>query len=477
MQMEFYRSKPSLYSRFFATLVDLAMVNIALILGIWLHGLRQPLGAHWIPLQRLAYGISFGDTQLLIPYTILIPCAVFWVTGSYNVRLSKVNMEAFYPVVHGNLISFVVLALFVHFYRGDPEINRFPTTALLAAPIISLAGTLTWRLTLRSVIRMQDIAFAQQINLLIIGLSGFDEETYKRITRNDYPNYNIVGFLEGQERGEFEFSEDIRKLGRLEEMAAIIDDKHVEEVLVMPSALDYSEFLKVVEICELRHLDYRIVPSYFDMVASRAQVDLVNYVPLIYFGQPTITGWQAFVKRAFDIVFCGLALLIFSPIFLLLCILIVLDSPGMPLFTQNRVGKGGDLFRLFKFRTMYTGSEHKGALTVEDDPRITKMGKFLRRWSFDELPQLLNVFKGEMSLVGPRAVVPYVVKKFNNLERMTLNILPGITGLAQVSGRDAVSFRDKSMLNIYYIRNYSILLDLKIVFRTFKTIVTSEGNL
>jgi len=157
-------------------------------------------------------------------------------------------------------------------------------------------------------------------------------------------------------------------------------------------------------------------------------------------------------------------------------ILVWITSSGFPVFAQKRVGQDGAHFRMLKFRTMYKGSENGAKLTLHDDPRITRLGKILRRYSLDELPQLFNVLVGDMSLVGPRAVISYVVDKFDDLERMTLNVRPGVTGLAQISGRNELSFVEKSLLNIYYVKNYSLLLDLKILLKTFFAVISRVGT-
>lgn len=470
-------SGPSILSRFASLLLDLLLIHLALAAGIWLSAMTAGYSPQWESLRQLVWGLRPWKIPFVFPYTVVVPALTLLISGSYGIRLSKSTAETFYPVVNGTLATFFVFAMAVHFHRGNEVVNQYPTIALLLGLGLSQVGLIGWRVGARTVLRMQDRVLKAQINLLIVGLSGLDEETFNRITQNEFPNYNIIGYLEGRERDAFEFGGRVKKLGELAELVAIIDEEYVEEVLVVPSALSYDEFLNVIKVCELRSIDYRILPSYFDMVASRAQIDLINFVPLIHFGHPTISGWSNFLKRVFDLLVATVALILLSPLFLVIMILILLDSPGPPIFTQHRVGRGGKQFRVYKFRTMVQGSERRGPLTVDNDPRVTKIGKFLRRWSFDELPQLLNVIKGDMSIVGPRAVVPFVVERFNDLERLTLNILPGITGLAQVSGRDAVSFRDKSMLNIYYIRNYSFLLDLKIILRTIRTIVSGEGNL
>ena len=223
-------------------------------------------------------------------------------------------------------------------------------------------------------------------------------------------------------------------------------------------------------------MNYQVIPSLMDMMTTNVSISLVNYIPMVHYGTPTISGWAALFKRMFDVVVSLLVLVLLGPLMLAATILIRLDSPGGAIFRQWRVGRGSHRFRMYKFRTMVTGAESKGPLTVDNDPRITRVGCFLRRTSIDELPQVFNVLLGQMSLVGPRAVVPFIADKFNEHEQLTLNVQPGLTGLAQVSGRDALGFYDKSLLNLYYIRNYSFLLDLKIMLKTVQVVLRREGT-
>ena len=212
------------------------------------------------------------------------------------------------------------------------------------------------------------------------------------------------------------------------------------------------------------------------ILTSRAHVEMVGFVPTISYGPLRIEGWNALGKRLIDTAACIMLLVMLSPVLAFCAIWIALDSRGGFLFRQRRVGKDGRLFTCYKFRTMAVGAEANGPLTRVTTRGLPAPGKFLRKWSLDELPQLANVLFGDMSLVGPRAVVPYVANQFDEFERITLNVLPGITGLAQVNGRDELAFKDKSLLNLYYITNYSLLLDMEIMVRTLGVVIRREGT-
>jgi undecaprenyl phosphate N,N'-diacetylbacillosamine 1-phosphate transferase len=184
------------------------------------------------------------------------------------------------------------------------------------------------------------------------------------------------------------------------------------------------------------------------------------------------------MKRVLDIVVSVAGLIIFFPLLLLAAILIKLDSKGPVFFIQDRVGKDGKLFRAYKFRTMTQGAADQGAgLLIEgqDDPRITNVGKFLRRWSLDELPQLVNILKGEMSVVGPRPTLLYQVQQYDEFQRRRLEVRPGVTGWAQIHGRNVLSWPERIEYDVWYVDSWSLRLDIEIILRTFPVLFKREG--
>lgn len=183
------------------------------------------------------------------------------------------------------------------------------------------------------------------------------------------------------------------------------------------------------------------------------------------------------VKRIFDIIFSFLLLVILFPLLVIISILIKIDSKGPIFFIQERAGLKGKPFKIYKFRTMIPNAVNigNGIYTAENDPRITRVGKFLRRTSLDELPQLFNILKGDMSIIGPRPTLMYQIEQYNNEQRKRLNMKPGVTGLAQVNGRNSLSWPERIKYDIYYVENWSLWLDIKILIKTIKVVLTGEG--
>ncbi len=184
------------------------------------------------------------------------------------------------------------------------------------------------------------------------------------------------------------------------------------------------------------------------------------------------------VKRTLDIVVSGALLVVSSPLWLAVAILIKLDSKGPLFFVQNRVGKDGKEFRAYKFRTMVQGAARQGTgpiIEAQDDPRITGIGRFLRRWSLDELPQIINVLRGEMSLVGPRPTLPYQVRQYSDFQRRRLEVEPGITGWAQIHGRNLLSWPERIEHDVWYVDHWSLRLDMEIILKTLRVLLSKEG--
>ena len=187
-----------------------------------------------------------------------------------------------------------------------------------------------------------------------------------------------------------------------------------------------------------------------------------------------------FIKRILDIILSLIAIVILSPLLFIISVIIKLDSEGPILFKQERLGKGGKVFLIYKFRTMINNAEKKGTglFTNENDPRITKVGTFLRKTSLDELPQLVNVLKGEMSIIGPRPPVPYHPYKYEDYseeQKLRFTVLPGITGYAQVNGRNEIEWDERIEYDVYYVKNWSLILDLGIIFKTVKKVFKKDG--
>lgn len=275
------------------------------------------------------------------------------------------------------------------------------------------------------------------------------------------------------------------------DLSAMLEEKQgIEEVIQTQDDHEQAEY--IIDLCRQRHLQYHFVPDLLEMHRSNIEIFALAGIPLISLRPTPLEGWGRVFKRAFDIAGSLLGLIILSPILLLIAVAVKLDSPGTVFFLflddgkpATRIGERGCHFSCLKFRTMKTGTHamrykeladrnlRRGTpmVKIKNDPRVTPVGSLLRRFSLDELPQLWNVLRGDMSLVGPRPHLPEEVEKYDDHQKFLLTIKPGITGLAQISGRSDLPFEEETRLDTYYIENWSLWMDLKILIKTVFVVI------
>jgi len=453
-------------------LIDVGLFNAGIVLSFYLRFLGPP------------DTVIFESYEDITRYVLIIPAIAFWAGGMYAARWRRARVEDLLIVIRSVAVALAGLVCVAYYFRQDLP-GQFPPTVFVlsfGACTVLLCG---WRLLLQRIINKRTERTDPPKKVLIVGLGSLENDTIERLQGNEFPRYDIMGYVDKparrqqdaeRNRRERALGAPLRKLGDLAEFLHVMEKIEPDLVLVSPEQLTHAEVIDIVMTCEARAVDYRILPSFLDMLTSRAEVELINYMPTIHFGATAIEGWNALFKRLIDFTVSLVLLAVLLPMFLVVAAAIMLDSHGAPLFVQIRAGKKGRRFKMFKFRTMFSHALEGPPLTQAKDPRITGFGRWLRRYSIDELPQLLNVLLGDMSLVGPRAVVPYVAERFTEIERLTLNVRPGITGLAQVSGRDELGFREKSLLSLYYIKSYSLILDAKMLLRTVKVVLSGEGT-
>ncbi len=263
--------------------------------------------------------------------------------------------------------------------------------------------------------------------------------------------------------------------------------KNISQIIQIDPSISQEEILKLVDFCDEHQIIFKYAANLFRARASNVTIEFLAGLPIVEIKRTALDGWGRIVKRVFDIIGSFVGLIICLPIFLIVPILIVIDSPGPIFVALERVGARGRIFKLYKFRSMIKGadkmkkdllkfSERPGPLfKIKNDPRVTRVGKFIRQTSIDELPQLINVLKGEMSLVGPRPHEPGEVSLYRKDQKQLLIIKPGITGLAQIYGRSDLPFDEEARLDIYYIENWSLLKDLEIILKTFPVVLGQKN--
>jgi len=276
-------------------------------------------------------------------------------------------------------------------------------------------------------------------------------------------------------------------LGAVDDLPSVLAAHQVDEVIVALPSAEHERVLQIVGLCQGSGVGFRLVPDTFDLTLGTLDFESLAGIPLIGQREPALHGFNRALKRTIDVVVSAAALLVTLPLMALVAVAVKLDSSGPVFLPQERVGLNGRVFRIYKVRSMHLGAdrllkalqennEAGGVIfKMKNDPRRTRVGRVIRKLSLDEVPQLWNVLKGDMSLVGPRPPIPHEVALYDDWHRRRLEVVPGLTGLWQVSGRSDIPFDEMVMLDLYYIENWSLGLDLKIILRTIPAVISMRG--
>ncbi len=314
--------------------------------------------------------------------------------------------------------------------------------------------------------------------ILILGAGVLGQKLARVLLDHSRWGYTLVGYLDDASSKQGQTFEGARVLGTLDAMRPVVEAHKVEELWVALPVRAFERINHVVVKAETLPVRVKIAPDYLSLAMIQAQVETLAGIPLIGLREPVITGIPRMAKRAMDIVVAGLSFLVAAPFLLVIAIAIRLETRGPALFRQKRVGENGRLFDMLKFRTMVADAEARQQEVLaeagdgqvihkrRDDPRVTRVGRLLRRYSLDELPQLINVLRGDMSLVGPRPELPWLVEKYKPWQRKRFAVPQGITGWWQISGRSDKPMHLNTDDDLYYVYNYSLWLDLWILLRT-----------
>jgi exopolysaccharide biosynthesis polyprenyl glycosylphosphotransferase len=430
------------------------------------------------------------DDEFLVPYGVFFPSSLgltlillllYWAEGLYGPRRAWLNDV--YAIVRGTVTGVAALYVLSLLYR--PVLySRLIYAYAGVAILLLLASARAARGFVEGQLRRRGYGVQ---SVLIVGAGEVGRTIMRNIVAQPELGYQVVGFVDDKpERGSRDLGR-FRGLGGTDQIARVIEEHKVDAVIITLPWLYHRKILGIMAQCERAKVSVRIVPDLFQLSLSNVDVHDLSGIPLIGVKQVSIKGWNLAVKRATDVFIAGLGLILLSPLMLLVAALIKLESPGPAVFRQTRVGRGGRSFTLHKFRSMRQGAELERETLADlneatgpifkmrDDPRRTLVGRLLRRTSIDELPQLYNVVRGEMSLIGPRPALPSEVVLYQEWHKKRLQTWPGITGLWQVSGRSELSFDEMVLLDIYYIENWSLLLDMQIALRTIPAWLLGTG--
>lgn len=429
---------------------------------------------------------QFTEPGFLIPMLVIF---IYWFIlfiffGMYRTWFALSRFDEIFTLVKTTFWGTFILffAIFIDDSgTGESTGNRFLIFIYWGLMVtLTVAG----RLLLRSIQRRLLIKGIGRRKALIVGFNERANEIHDQIISHPALGLDVIGYVAIKEENIGKEYKEVSVVGRVNEIEEIIDRLGVKEVILSVSRNHDDLLIEIISRCETKDVTLKIIPDLYEILSGQAKTVQLYGFPLIDINPQLMSEWERGAKRVIDIVVSFLILLVASPIILAAAIAIKIDSRGPVIYKQERSGLNGKVFKVYKFRSMYQDAEKRTGpvWSQKDDPRITHSGKFIRRVRIDELPQIWNVFKGEMSLVGPRPERPFFVEQLAKeipYYKRRLRVRPGITGWAQVKHKYDESIEDvktKLQFDLFYIENMSLKTDIKILFRTVFVVLFGKGH-
>jgi Undecaprenyl-phosphate glucose phosphotransferase len=442
----------------------------------------------------LAYGIRFESGLIpvtkgyppfeeylnILPFVAVLTPLAFQLQGIYRLRRGRSRVDDFFAVLVGSILAVVfgvVSTLYFQAYyasdaeraRGAYQVSQIVWGLFL---VLNVAFTYTSREAIRELLEHRWRAGIGLKRILIAGAGDLGRMVADRMLQHRELGYHVVGFIDDRAGGDHIGYRGLPLLGTLAEVTEVASAERVDHLYVALPIEEHSKLLQVMEHTSRECIDVKVVPDLLQFIALRASLEDLDGLPVINMNDVPLQGVNAWVKRTLDIVLSLAAMVLLAIPFAIIAAVVKRTSPGSIFYRQERMGLDGRAFTVYKFRSMYEDAEGEtGPIWArDDDPRATPIGRWLRRFDLDELPQFWNVLKGEMSIVGPRPERPFFVQQFKHrIPQYMLRhkVKAGITGWAQVNGwRGNTSLEKRIEYDLYYIENWSISLDLKIIWLT-----------
>lgn len=414
-------------------------------------------------IREVVFDLSLGGY-----FKLSLPAAVGWIvifalSGIYSIKLHKKIFDELRRIFLA-CSTCTLLLIAVFFFSRELFSSRFIILAVWAIAIIYISII---HIIIRLIQRILYTSGAGIARVILVGNGPNNQTIKKELDTKLFLGYKVMA--------EFDQVDNLL-LDKIQELKRI---NEIDEIIQTNPDLNKEQVLRLIDWCQEYHLTFKYTTDLLGAQAGNIQVDTLAGIPVVEIKKTPLDGWGRIIKRIVDILSSFFGLIILSPLFVITAIIIKIDSKGPVFYQHPRVGAKDEIFSLYKFRSMSKDADAKfkellnqneradGPLfKLKNDPRVTRIGKFLRKSSLDELPQLINVLQGQMSLVGPRPHLPHEVEKYQKHHKKLLNIKPGITGMAQVSGRSDLPFEDEVKLDVFYIENWTLRLDLIILVKT-----------
>ena len=452
--------------------LDALLISIAFVLAYQLR-----ISIPWPDVLSYELPLSSYAGLLAVQIVVIITTMSFF--GLYYIPRSFSRVDQLYFVFIGVTIGALIAVAIANFiFKGNSSFLDFPRAMIVYAWLLSIILIVFGRV-LHKLVRtwLQERGIGKD-RLLLVGTGEMARVILQRILWSPELGYDIIGIINGTEEVSFL---GVPVLGAPEDLPGLIEQHAIDEVIIAIPEKGHRETVRVLDFCERGRVSIKIFPDVFQFVTNKASIDALGGLPLLSVRDYAMRGYMLIFKRLIDLIGAGIGLVLLSPLMLLVAVAIKLESPGPAFFVQERMGLDGKPFMMLKFRSMRKDAEKDGpGWTTDNDPRQTKLGSLLRRIEIDELPNLVNVLIGEMSMVGPRPEQAHYVAEFRESVPRYMDRhreKGGMTGWAQVNGlRGDTSIAERTKYDLWYSENWSIWLDLKIVIRTIWQIVERKNE-
>lgn len=446
--------------------VDYLMLLVAATVAYFLR--LSDFVASWRP-ALFTIDLPYGSYMSIVALVSVWWLAAYAAAGLYHMKTNRGRIEELFQVITGSALGALGIVVYM-FLSGEFFNSRFIVLASLVFAVLFVAVA---HLLLRALQAHLARAYGYGLHrMVIVGGDRISRMIADELNSRPELGYAVVRHLEAPD---------------IDAVRAMTQDGKVDEVLLADPNFERERVLELVDFCEEHRIGFRFIPNIFQTLTTNIAIDTFTGVPIIELKRTALDGWGKVAKRTLDIIGSAFGIVVLSPLFLVVALLIEATSKGPVLARLKRVSKGSE-FTLYKFRSMIAGAhEMKLALAdlnerksgplfkIKNDPRVTTIGRFLRKTRIDEFPQLFNVFLGEMSLVGPRPHEPEEVAKYQKHHKKVLAIKPGMTGLAQISGSSDLAFEEEVKLDTYYVENWSLKLDVYILLKTGVVLFTDRS--
>jgi len=416
---------------------------------------------------------------------ILSAVLIFSIFRLYNWDQIYKGSGYYSRVVKGIIINIIVIILAGYLFEFFTFSRKWILLLFIFSTFLILTSRLIIELTTIKLLRKLDI----KSGTIIVGVGENANRIEDSFRKYSMEGDTILGYVDEKSRilKNKRYCKDFNILGYLEDIREVIYKNKIQRVIISAPEYNYREILEILEKIKGIDISILVFPGFFEFSIKRMNMREIAGIPLMQVSNIGFFGFNLFLKNLTDYLLGSIIFLFFIPIYIFVGLAIKMDSKGPVFYQQKRYTKDCKEFYMYKFRSMYIDADQRikelegyneadGPLfKIKNDPRITRVGRFIRRFSIDELPQIINIFKGELSLVGPRPPLPCEVKKYDEWEIKRMNVKQGVTGLWQVSGRSELSFEEMARLDLYYIQNWSIGMDINIILKTIPAVIFSRG--